>query len=209
MPSCANQPFNTHDARATAIALPSGATTTWSPFPEGSNLVPENTVPSQALLAGGRLLPFVAFAVRPQSTGQGAMAAYVMLTGHVSGPPARRYHLVVEPPGGNAGMGSGALAAVLSPNGRVTFVLGAHRYGGRWHEMIGAYATANGRLLTVLARTSARSVDGNGFMMPDPSGGHLLVLGFGADNTAVLNIATHRLSTVPVRYTYPPLGAAW
>ena len=46
-------------------------------------------------------------------------------------------------------------------------------------------------------------------MVPGPSGRHLLVLDFANRNTAVLDIATHRLSVLHVHYRYPPLGAAW
>ncbi|HEX9518526.1 MAG TPA: hypothetical protein VF940_20395 [Streptosporangiaceae bacterium] len=127
-----------------------------------------------------------------------------MLTGHVSGPVARRYRLVVKPRGA-----AGAIAAALSPNGRVTFVMTARRYGGRWHEMIGAYATMTGKLITVLASASAQYLNGEGYLVPDPSGRHLLVPGFANRNTAVLDIATHRLSVLHVHYRYPPLGAAW
>lgn len=52
-------------------------------------------------------------------------------------------------------------------------------------------------------------MNGDGYLMPDPSGRYLLVLGFGAGNTAVLDVASHRLSVAPVRYPLPPLGAAW
>ncbi len=197
------QPMNSHDDRAMAISLPSGAVSTWSPWPAASNLVPENvafTAPSPA----GPLLPFVAIAGHPPDFGLSEQAAYVMLGGRVGGPPARRYHLVVNPPGS-----AGVLSAVLSPDGRVAFVLTARRYGGRWHEMIGAYATATGKLLSVLASSSARYLDGDGYLIPDPSGRHLLVLGFGAGNTAVLDVATHRMTVLPARHRYPPLGAAW
>jgi hypothetical protein len=85
----------------------------------------------------------------------------------------------------------------------------ARRSGGRWHERIAAYATATGKLLTVLASASARDLSGDGYLLPDPSGWHLLVLGYGNDNTAVLDIATNRLTVLHVHYPYPPLGAAW
>ena len=198
------QPMNSHDDRATAIWLPSGATTSWSPWPRGSNLVPEDVVPQASLSADGRLLAFVAISGQPPGFGLNEQAAYVMLTGQVSGPAARRYRLVVNPRGAN-----GVIAAALSPNGRVTFVMTARRYGGRWHEMIGAYATETGKLITVLASASARSLNGDGYLVPDPSGRHLLVLGFGNSNTAVLDIATHRLSVLHVHYRNPPLGATW
>jgi len=122
------QPMNSHDDRATAIWLPSGATTSWSPWPRGSNLVPEDVVPPASLSADGRLLAFVAISGQPLDFGLYEQAAYVMLTGQVSGPAARRYRLVVNPRGAN-----GVIAAALSPNGRVTFVMTARRYGGRWH----------------------------------------------------------------------------
>jgi hypothetical protein len=198
------QPMNSHDDRATAISLPSGATTTWSPWPRGSNLIPENVVPPATLSADGRMLAFVAIAGQPQDFGLPEQAAYVMLTGQVRGPTPRRYHLVLNPPGA-----AGVIAAALSPNGRVTFVMTARSYGGRWHEMIGAYATKTGKLITVLASASARSLNGDGYLIPDPSDGHLLVLGFGNTNTAVLDVATHRLSVLHVNYSNPPLGAAW
>jgi hypothetical protein len=196
--------MNSHDERATAISLPSGATTSWSPWPPGSNLVPENTVPPTSLSADGRLLAFVAIAGHPQDFGLSEQAAYVMLTGQVSGPVAHRYRLVINPLGTD-----GVIAAALSPNGRVTFVMTARRYGGQWHEMIGAYATTTGKLITVLASVAVDSLFGDGYLVPDPSGRHLLVLGFGNRNTAVLDIATHRLSALHVHYRYPPLGAAW
>jgi hypothetical protein len=196
--------LNSHDDVATAISTSSGATSTWRPWPASSKLVAENEAPSGALDADGRLLPFVAIAGQPKDFGLDVQAAYVMLTGHVGGPVARRYHLVLKP-----GRNEGVVADALSPNGRVTFVMTASRYGGRWHEVIGAYATATGKLLTILARASAKSVDGDGYLIPDQSGRHLLVMGFGSGNTDVLDIATHRLSSLPVRYPYPPLGAAW
>jgi hypothetical protein len=202
-PTSTGATMNAHDDRTTAISLPSGATTSWSPWPRSSNLVPENDFPSATLSADGRLLAFVAISGRPQDFGFYEQAAYVMLTGQVRGPVARRYRLVVNPPGT-----AGAIAAAVSPNGRVTFVLTARRYGGRWHEMIGAYATVTGKLITVLASASPRSI-GDGNLLPDPSGRHLLVLGFGNTNTAVLDIATHRLSVLHVPYRNPPLGAAW
>jgi hypothetical protein len=196
--------MNAHDERATAIWVPSGATTSWAPWPRSSNLVPENTVPPASLSADGRLFAFVAISGQPPDFGQYEQAAYVMLTGHVSGPVAHRYRLVVNPPGTD-----GVIAAALSPNGRVTFVMTAHSYGGQWHEMIGAYSTKTGKLITVLASASARSLNGDGYLVADPSGRHLLVLGFGKTNTAVLDIATHRLSVLHVHYRYPPLGAGW
>lgn len=198
------QPMNSHDDRATAISLPSGATTTWSPWPQGSNLVPEDVVPAGTLSADGRMLAFVAIAGQPSDFGFPEQAAYVMLTGQVSGPVTRRYRLVVNPKGP-----AGVIAAAPSPNGQVTFVLTARSYGGRWHEMIGAYATATGKLITVLASASARYLNGDGYFLPDPSGRHLLVMGFGNDNTAVLDVATHRLSILHVHYRNPPLGATW
>lgn len=127
-----------------------------------------------------------------------------MLTGNLGGPPARRYHLVLNPRGPD-----GVLSAALSPNGRVEFVLTANRYAGRWHEVIGAYATATGKLITVLATSTAKYVDGNGYLVPDPSGRHLLVAGFGDGNTAVLDIATRKISALHVRYRYPPDSAIW
>ena len=48
-----------------------------------------------------------------------------------------------------------------------------------------------------------------GILAADPSGSHLLVLGFGNENTTVLDIATHRVSALHVRYPYPPFAAAW
>jgi hypothetical protein len=199
------QPMNSHDDRATAIWVPSGATATWSPWPAGSNLVPENVVPPASLSADGRLLAFVAISGHPADFGLDTQAAYVQLTGQVSGPAARRYRLVLNPPGT-----AGVIAAALSPNGRVTFVMTARNYGGRrWHETIGAYSTKTGKLITVLASASARYLNGDGYLLPDPSGRHLLVLGFGTDNTAVLDVATHRLTALHVHYRYPPLGATW
>lgn len=198
------QPMNSHNDRATAISLPSGATTTWSPWPWGSNLVPEDVVPSASLSADGRMLAFVAISGHPQDFGLNEQAAYVMLTGHVSGSVARRYRLVLNPRGAD-----GVIATALSPNGRVTFVMTAHSYAGQWHEIIGAYSTKTGKLITVLASASARSLNGDGYLVADPSGRHLLVLGFGKTNTAVLDIATHRLSVLHVHYRYPPLGAGW
>jgi len=196
--------MNSHDDRATAISLPSGATTSWSPWPRGSNLVPENVVPPASLSADGRLLAFVAIAGQPRYFGLEEQAAYVMLTGHISGPVTRRYRLVLNRKGSD-----GVITDALSPNGRVTFVMTARRSGGVWHEMIGAYSTKTGKLITVLASASARSLDAGGYLVPDPSGRHLLVLGFGNRNTAVLDIATHRLSVLQVHYPYPPLGAGW
>jgi hypothetical protein len=35
------------------------------------------------------------------------------------------------------------------------------------------------------------------------------VLGFGNENTTVLDIATRRLSALHVRYSYPPFAATW
>lgn len=198
------QPMNSHDERATAISLGSGATMSWSPWPLGSNLVPEGNDPTAALSADGQLFAFVAIAGQPRDFGLDTQAAYVMLTGHVRGPVPRRYHLVLNPRGA-----AGVIAAALSPNGLVTFAMTARSYGGRWHEMIGAYATKTGKLLTVLAATSARSLDGDGYLEPDPSGAHLLVLGFGTGNTAMLDIASHRMSVLHVRYRYPPLDTTW
>jgi hypothetical protein len=198
------QPMNSHDDRATVISLPTGAKTTWSPWPRGSDLIPENEVPPAALSADGRMLAFVAIAGQPQNFGLEEQAAYVMLTGHVNRPVARRYRLVLNPPGS-----TGVIAAAVSPNGRVTFVMTARSYGGRWHEMIGAYSTKTGKLITVPASTSAKSIEGGGYLVADPSGRHLVVLGFGNTNTAVLDIATHRLSVLHVHYGYPPLGATW
>jgi hypothetical protein len=196
--------MNAHDDRATAIWVPTGATTSWSPWPRASNLVPENTVPSATLSADGRLLAFVAIAGQPADFGQSEQAAYVMLTGHVDGPAVRRYRLVINPPGTG-----GVIAAAPSPNGQVTFVMTARSYGGRWHEQIAAYATATGKLITVLASASARYLSGDGYLVPDPSGSHLLVLGFGTSNTAMLDISTHQLTIPHIHYRNPPLGAAW
>jgi hypothetical protein len=71
--------------------------------------------------------------------------------------------------------------------------------------MIGAYATVTGKLITVLASAAARSI-GDGNLLPDPSGRHLLVVGFSNTNTAVLDIAKHRLSVLHVPLSQP---AAW
>ena len=198
------QPMNSYDDHATAISLPSGATTSWSPWPRGSDLIPENEVPPAALSADGRMLAFVAIAGQPQNFGLETQAAYVMLTAHVNGPVARRYRLVLNPPGS-----AGVIAAAPSPNGRVTFVMTARSYGGRWHEMIGAYSTKMGKLITLLASASAKSIEADGYLVPDPSGRHLLVLGFGNTNTAILDIATRRLIALHTRYRNPPLGAGW
>jgi hypothetical protein len=70
-------------------------------------------------------------------------------------------------------------------------------------------STATGRLIKVLASATARALDLNGYLASDPSGRHLLLLGFGNHNTAVLDVATHRLSVVPVHYRYPSSGAGW
>jgi hypothetical protein len=156
------------------------------------------------LSADGGLLVFIAISGHPRASGLNAQAAYVMLTGHVTGPVTRRYHLVVNPQGA-----AGTIAAAPSPNGRVTFVLTARRYSGRWHETIAAYATATGKLIKVLASASAPYLEANGYLVPDPSGRHLLVLGFGARNTALLDIATHRLTVPHVQYRCPPFGAVW
>lgn len=206
---------NSHYDWASAISLPSDVpksrsrpqvivSQTWRPWPANSNLVAENVAPSGTLNADGRLLPFVAVAGQPQDFSQDAQAAYVMQTGNPGEPAARRYHLVLNPRGPN-----GVVASALSPNGRVAFVLTANRYGGRWHEVIGAYATATGKLIIVLATASAKYVESDGYLLPDASGRHLLVAGFGAYNTAVLDVATHKLSVLRVRYPYPPLGATW
>jgi len=188
------------DDRATEISVPSGATTSWSPWPAASKLTPENVVQSATLADGGRLLPFVAIPGGQPAVLVDTQAAYVMY----SGPAGRGYRLVVNPAGS-----AGAVADAPSPTGRVTYVLTARRHGGRWHETIAAYSTATGRMITVLASASARFVDADGYLMPDASGRYLLLLGFGGDNTAVLDVATHHLTVVPVRYPYPPLGAAW
>jgi hypothetical protein len=198
------QPMNSQDDRAFAFSLPSGATAAWSPWPKGSNLIPEDEGPPASLSADGRILGFVAIAGDPPDFGFYEQAAYVTLTGKLSGPVTRRYHLVLKP-----GAGAGVIATAVSPNGRVTFVMSARSYGGRWHETIGAYATKTGKLITVLATASARTLSGDGYLIPDPSGAHLLVLGLGKTNTAVLDIATHRLAVVHVHYGNPPLGAAW
>ena len=192
-----------HD-RATRISLSSGIATTWSPWPRGTRLVPENVVPSPSVSADGRLFAFAALGDKSQVLLPDEMAAYVMLTRPVGGPVAGRYHLVLNPLGAD-----GVIAAALSPNGRVTFLLTARSRGGQWHERIGAYATASGKLITVLASTSAHSVEASGYLVADPSGRHLLVLGFGNENTSVLDIATHRLSALHVHYAYPPLAATW
>jgi hypothetical protein len=101
------------------------------------------------------------------------------------------------------------ITTALSPNGQVSFVMTARSHGGGWHERIGAYSTKTGRLLKVLASASAKSVDAGGYLVPDPSGAHLLVLGFGHDNTAVLTISSQRLTVLDTRYGYPPFSAAW
>ncbi|HEX9518525.1 MAG TPA: hypothetical protein VF940_20390 [Streptosporangiaceae bacterium] len=59
----------------TAISWPSGATTNWSPWPSGSNLVPENVVPQAILSADGRVLAFVAISGHPQDFGLYEQAA--------------------------------------------------------------------------------------------------------------------------------------
>jgi hypothetical protein len=126
----------------------------------------------------------------------------VMRTGQVAS--ASRYHLVLKPQAG-----TGVVAASPSPNGRVTFVMTARSQGGSWHERIGAYSTKTGKLIKVLASTSANSIEGNGYLVPDPSGSHLLVFGFGNHNTAMLDIATHRLTVPHTQPGYSPFGAAW
>jgi hypothetical protein len=198
------QPMKSHKDRAFAISLPSGKTTSWSPWPIGSNLVPENVVPTGALSANGRMLGFVAIGGHPQYFGLEKQAAYVMLTRRLSGPVTSRYHLVVR-----AKAGTGVIATALSPNGQVSFVMTARRHGGLWHETIGAYSTKTGKLITVLASASAHYVEAGGYLVPDPSGSHLLVLGFGHYNTAVLDIASRRLAVLHTHYRSPPLGATW
>ena len=74
--------MNAHDDRTTAIWVPSGATTSWSPWPRGSDLVPENDFRSATLSADGRLLAFVAISGQPGDFGPYEQAAYVMLTGN-------------------------------------------------------------------------------------------------------------------------------
>jgi hypothetical protein len=196
------QPMNSHNDRAIAISVPSGKTTTWSPWPGSSGLVPENVIPAGNLTANGRMQAFVAIAGQPQSFGLEDQAAYVMRTGQVAS--ASRYHLVLKPQAG-----TGVVAASPSPNGRVTFVMTARSQGGSWHERIGAYSTKTGKLIKVLASTSANSIEGNGYLVPDPSGSHLLVFGFGNHNTAMLDIATHRLTVPHTQPGYSPFGAAW
>jgi hypothetical protein len=196
------QPMNSHNDHAIAISVSSGKTTTWSPWPRSSNLVPENEFPTGNLTANGRMFGFVAIAGQPQPFGLEDQAAYVMRTGHIA--LADRYRLVLKPKAG-----SGVIAAAPSPNGQVTFVMTARSHGGIWHETIGAYSTKTGKLIRVLASTSANSVEAGGYLIPDPSGSHLLVLGFGHDNIAILDIATHRLTVPHAQSGYPPLGAAW
>jgi hypothetical protein len=196
------QPMNSHNDRAIAISVPSGKTTTWSPWPGSSNLVPENVIPAGNLTANGRMLAFVAIAGQPPSFGLEDQAAYVMRTGHVAS--ASRYRLVLKPK-----TGTGVISAASSPNGQVTFVMTARSFGGSWHERIGAYSTKTGKLIKVLASTSATSVEGDGCLVPDQSGTHLLLLGFGNYNTAMLDIATHKLTVPRTQPGYPPFGAAW
>jgi hypothetical protein len=192
--------FSAHDALTTAIQLPSGIPTRWSP---GNTLFNVNG-PSTTLSADGRLLALVAIPGHPRGIALSEQAAYVMLTGPVSGPVSSRYRMVLKPPGG-------AIAAALSPNGRVMFLMTAQRAGRRWHETIGAYATATGKLITVLASGSWRSLNAQGSLIPDPSGRHLLVFGFGngVGTTAVLDVATRHLRVLHVGYATYPLGAAW
>ena len=194
------QPMNSHDERDIAISLPSGKTTNWAPWPAGSDLVPENLVPTGSLSATGRMLGFVAIGGHPHAFGLDDQAAYVMLTRHVAG----RYHLVLKPAAGTS-----VIATALSPNGQVSFVMTARSQDGAWHERIGAYSTKTGKLIRVLASASAKAVNADGYLVPDPSGSHLLVLGFGHSNTAVLDIASDRLTVLHGRYDYPPFSATW
>ena len=198
------QPMNSHNDRDMAISLPSGKTTSWVPWPAGSDLVPENLDPTGSLSATGRMLGFVAIGGQPRYFGLEDQAAYAMLTRRVGGAVTRRYHLVLKP---NAR--AGVIATALSPNGQVSFMITARSHGGLWHEIIGAYSTKTGNLLKVLASASAKSVEASGYLVPDPSGSHLLVLGFGNSNTAVLDIASRRLTVLHTRYGYPPFSAAW
>lgn len=103
---------------------------------------------------------------------------------------------------------SAAAAAHRTRPDQVTFVMTANRSSGRWHETIGAYSTLTGKLIIVLASASSHDLN-SGYLLPDSSGRHLLVFGFGGGNTAVLDITTRRLAAVHAHYPNPPLYAAW
>jgi hypothetical protein len=184
----------------TVISLPSGSTARMSP---GRVLEVQNS-PSATMSADGGMLEVIAIPGNPRGLGTQEQAAYVMLTGAMGGPPARRYREIFRNP-------KGVLADAISPDGRVSFAIVLQQRSGRmYREQVVAVDTATGRIIKVLAASAwASGWNGEPTMIMDPSGRYLLLLGLGAGNTQVLDIATGLLRTVPVSYAYPPNYTAW
>jgi hypothetical protein len=199
--TCASggQEFILGQSTTMVVSLPSGSTARMSP---GRVLEVQNS-PSATMSADGGMLEIIAIPGNPRGLGTREQAAYVMLTGAMGGPAPRRYREIFR-------NRTGVLADAISPDGRVSFAIVPKQRGDMFREQVLAIDTATGRIIKVLAASAwASGWNGGPTMIMDPSGRYLLLLGLGAGNTQVLDIATGRLRTVPVSYAYPPAYAAW
>jgi hypothetical protein len=149
------------------------------------------------------------FASGPDSgppTGTGA-AAWVLRTRSAPGPLAQRYRQVLHSELPAAQHFLDVQSAALSPTGAVMFAATGSRRSAP-DETIGAYRITTGRLIRVI-RVFRHFQIANCAISADPSGRYLLVYQLTNRNLAWIDLATGKITTVPVSRAGSLVGAAW
>lgn len=188
-----------YDGSIGVIRLRTGKLRTWLfTYPS----VPMNL----SLSADGSLLSFASGPSSGPRVGAGA-AAWVLRTRSAPGPLSLRYRQVIHSEHPAAQHFLDVQSAALSPTGAVMFAATAPPRGTAI-ETIGAYRTTTGGLIRVIHAFSHFQM-GDCAISPDPSGRYLLVYALTLRNLAWIDLATGKVTTVPVSRADNPLGAAW
>jgi hypothetical protein len=175
-------PIRTYYGQVGAISVAAAKVTTWR-FRWPAQPV------SLSLTADGRLLEMVSNPSDGSAGGYaGGNAAWVVRTASPPGRLERRYRRVFGPP-------NAPTAAVLSPNGAITFaVTPVQLRHGRAHELFSAYRTATGRRIRDILVFGGISQGPT--LNADVSGRYLLAF-FLTDRVKWVDLATGRLMTIP------------
>jgi hypothetical protein len=151
---------------------------------------------SLSLTADGRLLEMVG---NPANARGGyANSAWTVRTDSASGWLGRRYHRAFGPP-------DAPTAAVLSPNGAITFAVTPVQLRHGRYEPLRAFQTATGHQIRQLL--VFRGINQGPTLNADTSGRYLLAF-FLTDRTTWVDLATGRLTIVP-RFGGIVLDLAW
>lgn len=191
---CANTSGRTYLGQVGTIDLATRTVTTWKfRWPAAPW--------SLSLSADGSLLEFVSNPSNGQRYGSDALnEAWTLRTDSAGGWLAQHYRRVIGPP-------AAPTAAVVSPDGRVTFAVVPvqPKRPGRWHDVLRAYKTASGRLTREIL--SFPVIRQGPSVSADPSGRYLLAF-FLTDRVKWIDLTTGRLGTI-AHYPAFLLDAAW